>query len=118
MKNKNQRTNLLVITFSIFLIFVIVVGVLLYGSQLEWEPILVFGVVFLGSMVSFLSFYQRQGLEELRLFRELFTEFNERYSKMNDELKRIVTEKAGNSLSEEEKNILYDYFNLCGEEYF
>jgi len=68
-----------------------------------------------GGALSVLYFVQKQKLEEMRMFRELFREFNERYDKMNEDLARIATEAA--PLTAADKQLLVDYFNLCGEEY-
>ena len=69
----------------------------------------------LGTALAFCYFVQRQRLDELRLFKDLFTDFNCRYDKMNDTLENI---RAGNGRSATEvKKTLVDYFNLCAEEY-
>jgi hypothetical protein len=69
-----------------------------------------------GTLLSIIYFLQKQKIEELRVFMELFKEFNERYDRLNEQLDAILkSEKT--ELSSEEKNILIDYFNLCGEEY-
>lgn len=69
-----------------------------------------------GALLSLIYFIQKQKLEELRLFRELFKEFNERYDRLNEKLTRIV-EAREDVVSEAERETLIDYFNLCGEEY-
>jgi len=70
----------------------------------------------IGAIVSFIYLVQKQKLEELKLFRELFKDFNERYDGMNEKLARIV-EKTDDEVSSEERETLIDYFNLCGEEH-
>ena len=60
--------------------------------------------------------FQSQRRDDTRLFKELFTEFNSRYDKLNDNLNRISDHPVG-ELSIEDRLILFDYFNLCGEEY-
>lgn len=69
-----------------------------------------------GAILSLLYFLQKQRLEEVRLFRDLFKEFNERYDAMNDRLARIRDVNEG-AFTPEESQLLIDYFNLCGEEY-
>ena len=69
-----------------------------------------------GALLSLFYFVQKQKLEELILFREIFKEFNARYDAMNERLARIV-EATDTEISKEERDILIDYFNLCGEEY-
>lgn len=91
---------------------VLAVGILLWKEQ----PLSTVATV-LGSLLSLLYFLQKQKLEELQLFRSLFKEFNERYDALNERLTRIV-EASDSKLSNEERDVLVDYFNLCGEEYF
>ena len=69
-----------------------------------------------GALLSLIYFIQKQKLEELRLFRELFKEFNARYDDMNERLAAIV-ESMEIEVAKEEREVLVDYFNLCGEEY-
>jgi hypothetical protein len=61
---------------------------------------------------------QKQDLEETKLFKELFKEFNARYDVLNDELNRIYFDKqpADKPFTDDEREQLYKYFNLCGEE--
>jgi hypothetical protein len=71
----------------------------------------------IGILLSFLYFAQKQDLEELSLFKELFTEFNHRYDGLNEGLNRIRCGDKQAELTAEEIDLLYNYFNLCGEEY-
>jgi hypothetical protein len=71
----------------------------------------------IGIFLSFLYFAQKQDLEELRMFKELFTEFNHRYDSLNEDLNRIFGGDKQTELTTEEIDLLYNYFNLCGEEY-
>ena len=71
----------------------------------------------LGGIFSSVYFVQKQKLEELKLFKELFTEFNHRYDRMNERLNKIRDGAENEELTVEEINCLYDYFNLCAEEY-
>lgn len=70
----------------------------------------------LGGGFSLIFFVQKQKLEELCLFREVFKDFNERYNVMNGHLAKVTMAVDG-ELTEEERGHLIDYFNLCGEEY-
>ena len=103
-----------------FLIIIIVLLISVFVLViLLWSQIYDFGVIFtiVGGLVSFFYFVQKQQLEELNTFRELFIDFNARFDKLNKELNRIVSEDSTEDLKETEKNTLYDYFNLCSEEY-
>ncbi|MCZ8292803.1 MAG: hypothetical protein O9312_04735 [Hylemonella sp.] len=58
-----------------------------------------------------------QHLQETRLFTELFRQFNERYDALNADLNRIATATKQTMLEAKDKQLLFDYFNLCAEEY-
>jgi hypothetical protein len=79
------------------------------------EPISSFATA-IGALLSIVYFVQKQRLEELRLFRDIFKECNTRYDGMNDSLARVC-EVNDARLTPEEAALLIDYFNLCGEEY-
>ncbi len=67
--------------------------------------------------LSAVYFVQKQRLEEMRLFKQIFTECNNRYDAFNEQLNEIVAGDDNQPLSTNERNILFNYFNLCGEEY-
>jgi hypothetical protein len=69
----------------------------------------------IATALAFCYFAQQQKLNELALFKSLFTEFNRRYEEMNDKLDDIRT---GNQVIDSgQRKALVGYFNLCGEEY-
>lgn len=74
-----------------------------------------FTVAVAGTILSLFYFVQKQKLEELKVFREIFQECNARYDEMNEEISRISSHEG--ELAESAKELLVDYFNLCGEEY-
>jgi len=74
-------------------------------------------VALVGVPFSFLLTVQRQKTEELELFRKLFTEFNARYDSLHDELYAIARGSEYMLPSADEEDLLFKYFNLCGEEY-
>ncbi len=76
-------------------------------------------VVIISIALSLIYFVQQQRLSELRLQRDLFKDFNLQYDKLNGLLAAIRDSSDQSSdLSLAEMNTLYDYFNLCGEEFF
>jgi len=83
-------------------------------DPVNWKLI----VTIIAGILSSIYFVQKQRLEELRLFRALFTEFNERYNNLNERLYEILRKNPDEKLEPKEIDVLYDYFNLCGEEYF
>ena len=72
----------------------------------------------IGGVAGFTYFIYRQHLDETKLFKELFAEFNARYDALNDDLNTILFGPPEGSLSGDEKQYLFSYFNLCAEEYF
>ena len=89
---------------------------LFLGDKAEWPVRLtVLGVPF-----TFIYFVQTHRLEETRLFKDLFDRFNNRYDTLNEKLNRIrdtVVIVDLHPLDRDDRNTLFDYFNLCGEEY-
>lgn len=74
-------------------------------------------VSIVGAFLAGAYFMQRQRLEEVRLFKDLFTDFNERYDNLNEALNGILERPNGTPLAAQDVHVLYDYFNLCAEEY-
>lgn len=65
--------------------------------------------------LGFCYFAQQQKLAETKLFHQLFTHFNERYDKLNGPLALMSHE--GTEITQQQRNLIVDYFNLCAEEY-
>jgi hypothetical protein len=78
------------------------------------DPIPLVGSV-VAATLGFCYFVQQQRLAETALFKELFTEFNARYDKLNDCLMEI--EELGSAPEIKHRQAVIDYFNLCAEEY-
>lgn len=72
----------------------------------------------IGAIAGLVYFLYRQHLDETRLFKELFVEFNHRYDSLNETLNAILDGPSEHSLSRDEQRCVYSYFNLCAEEYF
>ncbi|WP_434685348.1 hypothetical protein [Pseudanabaena minima] len=107
--------NYLKIIFGILFI-AIILGVVLYIRGCDWK----ISLTIMGGLISFIYFIQKQQLDEAKLFNELFVSFNDRYNKLNEKLNNIIKKE---NLNKELVNIedasqtLYDYFNLCSEEF-
>jgi hypothetical protein len=67
-------------------------------------------------VLSFAFGVQKQNLEEIKLFKMLFEQFNGRYDEINDDMNQIYRDSES-PLTEVEIKTLFKYFNLCGEEY-
>ena len=116
-----MNTRLKFSIYQYYLAFIILTAV---GSVvfvvLFWPHINNPGIILLtifGSLASLIFIIQKQQLEEMNSFKELFNEFNRRYNELNESLNSIVRTNPDQSLSTKQIDILYDYFNLCGEEY-
>jgi hypothetical protein len=95
----------------VLLIACIVILVLLVRSnRIEVNIFLVITATLLTIFISIINFHQNGD----KFFKELFTEFNNRYDILNDKLIAIATDKK---LEGEEKQKVIDYINLCAEEY-
>ena len=99
------------ISFAVFFAAI----VLLLIGLLNWDK---FAAIAAG-VFAFAFGVQKQNLEETKLFKKLFEQFNERYGKLNDELNRICFDEqpTDKPFTVAERDTLYKYFNLCGEEY-
>lgn len=65
----------------------------------------------------FAYFLYSQHLQETRLFTELFRQFNAKYDALNEALNKIANDKDVTVLPPSDRQVLFDYFNLCAEEY-
>jgi hypothetical protein len=100
----------------IFLGSSVAVVALLYRLPVEHRPELSLSAI--GVIAGFGYFLYGQHLNETKLFKELFVEFNARYDKLNDGLNRILVGPNAGELSESERELVFSYFSLCAEEYF
>lgn len=71
----------------------------------------------IGGFAAWTYFLYRQHLDQTKLFKDLFTEFNARYDELNDNLNAILHDPLNGELTESERELLFDYFNLCSEEH-
>jgi hypothetical protein len=71
----------------------------------------------IGLVGGFVAFLYTQHLQQSRLFKELFTDFNLRYYQLNEGLNAIRSRPIGTTLEQADTKILFDYFNLCAEEF-
>lgn len=76
-----------------------------------------FLVFSLGSIFGLSYFILQQQLQEVKFFQELFLQFNKRYDCLNERLNEILDGSTDLPLTPSETLLLYDYFNLCGEEF-
>jgi intergrase/recombinase len=106
MKYQLIRYSLLICTlFGIIALLTIIKVKDVIGSDVFFAGIA--GVLTL--FISIINHYR----DNDKFFKELFTEFNRRYDRMNNFLNQVTDKK----LEGKEKQNIIDYLNLCAEEY-
>ena len=98
---------------GIVVLMVTVLSIILYFRGDDWKVLL----TVIGGSVSLIYVIEKQQLDEAKLFKELFVEFNRRYDDLNEELNRMAREDPTAPLTSANLDCLFDYFNLCGEEF-
>lgn len=101
--------------WAAWLLLVFVTGAYVINQQTKEVTEVFFSVA--AGVAGFIYFLYKQHLEETRLFAALFKQFNKRFDKLNNDLNRICNVESDDLLREEDRQILYDYFNLSAEEY-
>jgi hypothetical protein len=89
------------------------IAVLAFPSQ--FTPSVLITVT--GAVAALVHFLYAQHNHNTERFITLFREFNSRYDKLNDRLNALLAKSQALLLTGEENRLLYDYFNLCAEEY-
>jgi hypothetical protein len=90
------------------------VGFFLIPNQLQSAQLL---LSVIGGIAAFFHFLYSQHNSNTDRFIKLFQEFNARFDKLNDQLNRIYLSSTILISDEKDLQTLYDYFNLCSEEY-
>jgi type II secretory pathway pseudopilin PulG len=98
---------------ALIAVIIIVIVAVLVLPRMEWQAFAAIAAV----VLSFAFGVQKQNLEEIKLFKKLFEQFNARYDAMDADLNRIYQQTLDREINEDEKMKLFKYFNLCGEEY-
>ncbi|MDP1653750.1 MAG: hypothetical protein Q8L56_13615 [Rhodocyclaceae bacterium] len=70
-----------------------------------------------GAVAALVHFLYSQHNHNTERFVSLFRDFNTKYDKLNNRLNALLLKDGGLLLTTEDKQLLYDYFNLCAEEY-
>jgi hypothetical protein len=99
----------------VFLVLVVVFNTIIYYLAPEAKSLDMY-IAATGGTAGFVHFLYTQHNQNTQLFVSLFKEFNSRYDLLNGKLNNIVN-KTDDELSSDDKIVLFDYFNLCAEEY-
>jgi hypothetical protein len=70
-----------------------------------------------GGVAALVHFLYSQHNHNTERFIGLFRDFNSRYDRLNDRLNALLFKDGALMLAADDKQLLYDYFNLCAEEY-
>ena len=70
-----------------------------------------------GAIAALIHFLYSQHSQNTERFIGLFRDFNARYDRLNNRLDTLLVKDGALMLTNEDKQLLYDYFNLCAEEY-
>jgi hypothetical protein len=100
----------------LFLICFVVLGAAWFRLPAGKPPELL--ITAIGGISGFFYFLYQQHLNETKLFKELFSDFNRRYDALNDDLNAILFDPSEGVLSSDQREKVFNYFNLCAEEYF
>lgn len=94
--------------YVLILLFILLapIGWFIYSPR-EREDINLLLAIF-GGLISFFYFIQKQQLEELELFQELFKYFNEKYDGLNEKLNEIASDDVNKLLTKDEIDTLYN----------
>ena len=94
------RTKYFLHRYHFQLILIVIVGTVaisiwLYNRGDDWKLFL----PVIGGAVSLIYVVEKQQLDEARLFKDLFVQFNEKYDQLNEKLNRV---KSQHSISKED----------------
>ena len=98
--------------FALLCVVLLAIAYQLAGKELKIEWV----ISALGAAGGLTTFFYTQHLQETRLFTELFQGFNKRYNDSNQRLNEI-RETAIKGITDGDRQVLMDYFNLCAEEF-
>lgn len=96
---------------------IFVVGIVFYYYLPETKQTSELLLSLVGSVAALFHFLYLQHNSNTERFIKLFNEFNVRFDGLNDDLNRIQSLPAGMLTDPKDRQRLYDYFNLCAEEY-
>lgn len=107
--------HLIICLILLFVIFSLTIAFpfLPLPREVDWKILL----TVISGLLSLVYFIQKQQIEEMQQVKDLIGAFNDRYDKLNADLNTIIKSQDNTLINTKETNIIYDYFNLCAEEY-
>ncbi|MCB0741155.1 MAG: hypothetical protein KDB92_08935 [Chitinophagaceae bacterium] len=110
MFNIRYRQILIIIIFIL-----LIAGAIYYYLRKNIDGNLLFGSI--GSLITIFFGYIKFQIENDTMFNQLFTDFNNRYTNKQNDLLNSLRNDDEYKFKTGEKNLIYDYFNLCAEEF-
>jgi len=98
----------------LLVLFAVTVAAPMLFSAAGESPVLMIVVI---ANIALVYFVQKQRLTTLKISSGLLVHFNGRYAEMRPRLYRILEGESAESLSVDQTDDLYAYFDLCAEEY-
>ena len=74
-------------------------------------------IALIGVVITFYFGFLKYKIENDKIFKELFIDFNGRYDNAFNDLLNEIKNNPKRVLTQPEINLIIDYFNLCAEEY-
>ncbi|MCP4179613.1 MAG: hypothetical protein GY756_17785 [bacterium] len=103
----------LTLIFSLIAVIIVLSSYMFY----KYDEKMLFAA--LGIIATFYFGVSKTQMENDKFFKKLFRDFNLRYTELNESLYHITgSSKSIEKLTFKEKDKIYDYFNLCAEEYY
>src|SRR5437016_3914564 len=109
----NPRIKHLIFDYPLIISFLLLTAVFICWASVAGLMTKEFLFPAVGAVLGLSYFILKQHLEETRLFKELFTEFNDRYDKQNERLYKMLRERNQTPLEPDDLMVLYEYFHLC-----
>jgi hypothetical protein len=110
MIHTKSKQRIMLILFVLVMFFFIILYLI---ESIDYKAL----AAFLGMVITWYISILKLSIENDRIFRELFIDFNNKYSgKLNDIFNRLRT-NSNYQLKSKDKLKIIDYFNLCSEEY-
>ena len=78
----------------------------------------IFALSFISLIIAFCTWRITEKRNKDKFLKELFNEFNKRYAELNIYIQNSIIREKFDKCSDEEKDAIADYANLCAEEYY
>ena len=118
-----MKIKILWITYFHFVIIISIFALFLFFNDLFFKLPYELFITVIGSIISFTLIINYERFNKKKIFHEIFEYFNERYDNLNENLHRLKEKKKliftySDDYEFQKRIFIYDYINLCSEEYY